>query len=607
MRLAVPVLLLAFAACGDDDRPPPPSDGGPGTDAPPPPVDAQVDAPRERAPFFRNPVGLDNIALAFEAMRILGAPEAGATEMYCNECHPLTRETIQDWSALTNDTMGTCLTNLLVPTDESAAEMIACTRAPGGNYAASELGIVSTATDLEWFRYVFRHGTTGDWEAEHATFVEQAGMPPPGGHTPLTQEQFDVVMEWFRRDIPAVEAVLGGLPPLGDCMPSVGPEVATHLDVMATTGWRAANESASLLMYGCAGAATVRDCLATEPPASGTSYGADWDVIPGTTLRVLFTTDFPSSFWTRSSADGRFVGMGGGSAGGATVIDLQRDVEIPVDALYDPAFFPDNSGFIFHGGGAQFCEQSVLVGASMISFDEPGCTSPGGVGLYEHIGTSLGGADYWAVSGEFVSDNGGHSATLRDPSAGFSPGSRLTLTRMMNDGSGFTSTDTVTISTPNEGDTAISPSSRLLVSRAAGASGQEGFVLRLLDATVAAGEITSASAPVVGEYCYNGGKPGWSYDDRWLVLHHYIDGNDATDLGFTGASDPAFAPYLTQGAANVYLIDLYDGTRTRITNMAPGQYALFPHFRSDGWIYFIVRGEPGGEIIVASDAALEIE
>ena len=119
--------------------------------------------------------------------------------------------------------------------------------------------------------------------------------------------------------------------------------------------------------------------------------------------------------------------------------------------------------------------------------------------------------------------------------------------------------------------------------------------------------ITSASAPIIGRYCYNGGKPGWSFDDRWLVLHHYIDANDATDLGFSGPSDPGFLPYLSQGAANVYLVDLLDGTRTRITNMAPGQYALFPHFRSDGWIYFIVRGEPGGEIVVASDAALEIE
>jgi hypothetical protein len=39
--------------------------------------------------------------------------------------------------------------------------------------------------------------------------------------------------------------------------------------------------------------------------------------------------------------------------------------------------------------------------------------------------------------------------------------------------------------------------------------------------------------------------------------------------------------------------------------MNPGQYALFPHFRSDGWIYFVVRTvDSQDEVIVASDAAL---
>ena len=58
----------------------------------------------------------------------------------------------------------------------------------------------------------------------------------------------------------------------------------------------------------------------------------------------------------------------------------------------------------------------------------------------------------------------------------------------------------------------------------------------------------------------------------------------------------------------MYLIDLATGTRTRITNMGPGQYALFPHFRSDGWIYFIVRSpSSASETFVASDAALLLE
>lgn len=77
------------------------------------------------------------------------------------------------------------------------------------------------------------------------------------------------------------------------------------------------------------------------------------------------------------------------------------------------------------------------------------------------------------------------------------------------------------------------------------------------------------------------------------------------DLGFTGANDPGFMPYATQGAANIYLLELRTGRRIRVTNMGPGQYALFPHFRSDGWIYFLIRTPAAAaEHVIASDAAL---
>jgi hypothetical protein len=91
-----------------------------------------------------------------------------------------------------------------------------------------------------------------------------------------------------------------------------------------------------------------------------------------------------------------------------------------------------------------------------------------------------------------------------------------------------------------------------------------------------------------------------------MVIHHYIEESDAVELGFQDALDPGFQAYRDLGAANVYLIDLLSGKRTRLTGMQAGQFALFPHFRSDGWIYFIVRTPegPAGEIVVASDAAL---
>jgi len=42
-----------------------------------------------------------------------------------------------------------------------------------------------------------------------------------------------------------------------------------------------------------------------------------------------------------------------------------------------------------------------------------------------------------------------------------------------------------------------------------------------------------------------------------------------------------------------------------VTNVKAGQMAIFPHFRSDGWIYFLVRDlNSSKEYVVASDAAL---
>jgi hypothetical protein len=122
----------------------------------------------------------------------------------------------------------------------------------------------------------------------------------------------------------------------------------------------------------------------------------------------------------------------------------------------------------------------------------------------------------------------------------------------------------------------------------------------------------SAAAPdvamaEVGRVCLQGGKPALSYDERWMVLHHYVTDDDAVALGFTGADDPGFADYRELGASNLVLVDLLDGSSRPITRMAPGQYAVFPHFRSDGWIYFVLRTLQGGEFFVASDAAVLLE
>jgi hypothetical protein len=596
-RLCVPLALFlasAAAGCGDD--------GGDGAEDMPDAgtPDAAPDA--AVAPVFRNAVELPDAELADAALKALGAPVPGANDN-CGRCHGVTRERMRYWRDLGVESLDACLTDLEVQDAEAARAMIDCLRAkpsdPESAFEASKLGQFSTAAHLPWFAHLFELAYGDEGAGRHEEFVEQVGMPQ-GGASPLDQDGFDIVAEYFDRGLPLLEQKLTFDPPT-ECEPSVAPEVATHVDEMTVAGWGALNTEAGILMHGCGGAETPRECLTDEPRVQR------WENVAGV-VRRLQVVPHASAYWTRSSADGRFVAHGV-DPGGAAFVDLQTDAVIPADALYDPGFFPDNSGFAFQRGSqALFCEQVVLnEGPAEVTFGEPTCTSNGEVGLYQHLGAALGGGDYWAVHGQFTSDDGGKDPTTGDPSAQFSEDSSMRLTPMIHQGTGqgFDAGETVGVDTPYEGDAVMSPSARLVISRVAGPTGQLGFLMRAVVATQtpAGYEVT---APEVARYCVNGGKPSFSFDERLLTYHHYVEASDAEELGFEGPDDPAFAPYLTDGAANVYILDILTGQTQRVTNMAPGEYALYPHFRSDGWIYFMVRevAADESETIAATDAAL---
>jgi hypothetical protein len=322
-------------------------------------------------------------------------------------------------------------------------------------------------------------------------------------------------------------------------------------------------------------------------------------VAPTTKLRLLHTYPYSSSFWTRSSADGRFVSHGGGSGGGSTIIDLMTNRRIPASASYDPGFFPDNSGFVIQGGARPWCRQSLLTSnPASVTFNEPECSNVSVVGLYQHLGAVRGG-DYWAVNGQFVSDNAGG-----EPPAWFDSGSTDYYTPMLWNGTSYVSRGHIGVANPYAGDTIVSPSAKLSLSRVAGPGNtQNGFVMKKLVATPS-GMTYTVTTPTVARYCVNGGKPAFSFDERWLTYHHWVQAGDWQSMGFASQTDPAFQAMLASPTANIFLLDLVTGSSRRITSMAPGQEAVFPHFRSDGWIYFVVKGVPGGEAVVASDAAL---
>jgi hypothetical protein len=612
------LLLSAFAvviapACGDDDAPSNSPDAGGQPDASTPAADAAP--PPSRAPRLRNELDdRSDEELAVEALGLLGAPIEGARKN-CDSCHAMSPERIRSWAPAKGGAPS-CLDDLEIGTPESAKKMLACLRLepdrPGSPFVTSRLGIYATAAGLPWFEFLFARAEGDSGASAWQAFQGAVLMPKPkSGHAPLTQAEFDVVAEWYQRGLPFLDELLDtGPKPPATCEAVIEPFVADHVRAMATGGWRARNAERGLLMHGCARDGQSIECLSEYPRASATPFGATWESLPGATLRVLRSNDYASYFWTRSSPDGRFVAHGGGAGEStASIVDLQRNRVIPAAAAYDPGFFPDNSAFVFQGTteGTSMCDNALLRGGpDRISFDETQCSHGASLALYQHVGAGLDSDDYWAVTSMFVSDDGGRDEVIRDPEAFFSSKDTITLTPMIHQGNGFVAGAPVDIASPFEGDTVISPSARLLVSRVAGPGArQKGLRLRQVK-TIREGDQLRAEIPEVARYCdLNGGKPAFSYDERWMVLHHYVENEDATDLGFTGPSDPGFAAYRQKGAANVYLVDLLTGRRTRITGMAPGQFALFPHFRSDGWIYFMVREEgKTAEHIVASDAAI---
>ena len=503
------------------------------------------------------------------------------------------------------------------PTARPAKERVSCFRldpAHGDSpFVPAKVGIYAAAAHLGWFQDTFKSafpvgdgGNTADtWALEYGKFKSRSSMPK-GNHPRLEQAQFDIVAEWFARGLPQLTTYIAPDTGPTSCTPMISAAVPAHVTQMATQGWSAMNRQANLNMFGCNGATDARQCLTSLPDAQSKSYGTGWAKTG--TLRVLRELAFNTYYWMRSSPDGRFVANGATGGDGGVISDLQANKDIKVKAAYDPGFFPDNNGWVFQGTpiGAGFCKMSLLQSdPDRINFSEAACSSVESVSLYQHLGQGLGGGDYFVINSQFTSDNPSGTVT-RDPSAGFANTAQLKLTPMVFDGTHYVGKTPVTAASPYEGDSVLSPSTKLVISRFGNEGNQLGYVLRKIT-TTPSGATYTVSTQEVGRYCVNGAKPSVSFDEKFFVIHHYVGPNDWSDLGYTSANDPAFKDILAKGSSNIVLVNLATGARTRVTTMKAGQYALFPHFRSDGWFYFLVRDKNSNkEYAVASDAALNL-
>ncbi|MBK8239001.1 MAG: hypothetical protein IPK74_26040 [Deltaproteobacteria bacterium] len=537
-------------------------------------------------------VELEGEALARSALATLGAdihdvscPEGECATRRCAECHAVSRTSLGTWHNLTDHALDICGLGRdpAEMTPAQAKASIDCLRVDPKDdssvFATERLGITATGVQYGGFRTLFQVAYGDAWTQPYAQFKRRVSMPK-GNHPKLGLDEYAVLRKWFEQDLVGLDEVLDEAPPPASCTDHLDTAgLAQHLETMRFEGWGAANQDAGVRMFGCPTEGDMRGCFTDGSFADRT---ASWGGEVGT-VRELVTFDFATSFWTRSSADGRFVGNGGGPEG-ATITDLASGKNIAVDALYDPGFFPDNSGFVFQGapGGTGMCAQSVLdAGDTLIGFDEPQCRTAGGINLYQHVARGLDGGDYFVINSQFTSDPG---TGTTDPAANFNASSTMKITPMVFTGTQYEPHAAVVVGSPYEGDSVLSPSSQLVASRLAGPGGASlGYVLRRVNAVPSGDSYVIDTNHELATICTPGAKPNFSFDERFMVLHHYED-----------------------GVANLFLVDLADGARYRITDMKDGARALFPHFVSSGWIYFLVRGPNGERMLAASDAALQV-
>lgn len=543
----------------------------------------------------------EDVQLARSAVKSI----AGANAR-CTACHTASRDDIRRWGESMKKIEDTCLSPDLTLT---AAERIACLReepaVEASGYSATKLGLYAAGVGLPEMEALFTQAYPSAAAEKYAEIKSQAAMPV-GSMPAISAADFATIKKWVLKGMPALETVMtepGAFP----CVQNITPAMTAHIATMKTEGWTAKFAETSTPMARCGAATDAKECLKSLDDLT-----AQWGA-PGTvqTLRQLRKMNQRSSYWTRSSADGRFAALGGSPS---RIVDLnapEDDAPIKVSAPYDPGFFPNNDGFSFAGtqaGGLRVCRQSVLLNAlasanRQITFSEPGCTQIINT-VYQSIGASLDGSLFFMATGSHTNDPGGASGPL---SASFGENSTTTLTPMFNDGTRYVPGRNVAVKIPYEGDQQMSPSNTLLITRFGQKAGTSGYRIRAIKATItpagsgttntSSNGTTEAATPSVevesteiATVCMAGGKPQMSYNERFIAVHQYTDAQ----------ANPSGLP---AGTSNIFVMDLKTGKTLQVTKMASGQQALYPHFRADGWLYFLVR-ESGKETLVASDVAL---
>jgi hypothetical protein len=559
--------------------------------------------------------------LATRALQILGAQKVEGAQQQCNKCHDINRKSLRVWE----ESYKSALANINDPT-KSAKKKIDAFRLEPSNprtpFTPQRLGFLAAGIHIpdlpesktlaETFKKAYGVAKGAD---EYRKLREAARMPISPEHDRMGKSEFKVVKQWVDKGMPKLDEILVEAQRPTTCEVSISDDLKAHLISMKTKGWAARNREQAMPMFACPEANKPELCFAQKTPegkdifpkTTEVEYAKSW-AAKETTVRLLHELPHDTSFWSRNSADGRFMSSGGGDEG-AFVVDFDAQLrsngterrEIGLSASYDPSFMPDNSGLLIQGGGTHYCTQDLFTNAATktVNFQESQCSSLDNVQLYQSVGRLIADnqlSDYFIVNNSFESDNGYGSDTVPT----FGEDQKIAIKVMISTGTetGYKIGQIKQLDAPWEGDTMMSPTTELLASRISGEEGQLGYSIRKLTSKMGPDGYTM-EAKQVGRICLPGGKANFSFDERFLVTHHYLSRADFQ-------TDEEFAPYKDKNTADIYVVDLMTGETIRATNMKPGQLALFPHYRSDGWLYFHVRDtETDKQYYAASDVTLK--
>jgi hypothetical protein len=580
---------------------------------------------------------LTDVELARKALESVGTSVDGVENHngVCTQCHNHDVNnvgTFKRWASNYKSAMA-ILKDTSKPKDQRINLLRADPTDPTSKFDIQKLGIITAGANLGLGPSVRadRHPNTtiqnrliADLFAgkplEYEQFLVDTLMPREARFDRFSAGQYEAILTWMERGLPELNKFIKDEGRASTCVEDLS-KLKDHPSKVRARSWATINTEAKVPMVACKTHGDASTCFVQQfagkdvfPEVQKHGIGKAWPMLTGSVRVAQEMAGKQGYFWSRVSADGRFFALGGGSKT-SVIVDIAAALDpagpktrvIKVQADYDPDFFPGNRQFMFQStaaGGGRVCAQSLLAKPEVttITFSEPECSALDGIGLYQTVAQAKGDNEF---SDLFIVNNASNGADNpastdhHDRSTNAGPGSSVMFSVALSQGteSGFKMSQHETIPLPFHGDTMASRSLELLGSRIEGVSGALGYAItRVTKAQTATGY--SFTANDIGRICMPGNKANFSFDERFLVTHHYLERSDFE-------SDAAWAPYKAEGGSEVLLVDFVTGKKTTVLRTAPGQHASFPHFRSDGWMFMELRDRAtrNGYVLV-SDAAV---